>query len=399
MTNRQIVTVLLCLFFWFPARSYSQALLEDFSSLRLNSSGDNLWTLYNGTAPNQTGGVIENGMFKVIADPSSSQPLYFQFFPFPYIAPSGFAQNWIKSGAYNPNATRLRWKFKCNRDMPYSPGGSGTMEVGTYVKTRNDTTSNYQGQHYYHTVTANIHAGRWVLFTMNRRPTHRVGNPGSQDYPDDPEWTNPSTGAPVHYFDGLTRFYFTLYADNSQGATCYFDDFYFDTVTGEPDASVFTTTATHSGTAYEVAWNGPKNQTVTYDIRYSTTSMKPNNFLSGADGGSATTPGNDYTGVFWKGPNMPEQPVFYVAIRPRGQTAFTEIAIPAMNSTGPAPAPSACDVNGDGVVNDVDVARAVDAALGKTACTADLDSNGRCDVVDVQRVVNVTQGSACRVGN
>jgi hypothetical protein len=385
-------TILLC--FCLAGSLYPQAVLEDFSSMRLNNSGDTLWKLYNGTAPNQSGGVISNGMYKVIADPSSDQPLYFEFFPFPYVAPGGFAQSWVESGAYDPNATRLRWKFKCDHNMPKRGDGGSTMEVGTYVKNRTNTVSNYQGQHYYHSTTANIYAGRWMLFTMNRRPTHKVGDPGSQDYPEDPEWTNPTTGAPIHYFDGLTRFYFTLYAQNSQGATCYFDDFSFDRVTGEADASVYTVTATHSGTAYEVAWNGPKNQNVTYDVRYSTTSMKPNNFLSGSDGGAANTPGNDYTGVFWKSPNMAEQPVLYVAIRPRGQTTFTEVAIPAMNSGAPG-----CDINGDGVTTGADVTLATDAALGKTSCTADLDGNGRCNVIDVQRVANAALGGSCRTGN
>jgi hypothetical protein len=57
-----------------------------------------------------------------------------------------------------------------------------------------------------------------------------------------------------------------------------------------------------------------------------------------------------------------------------------------------------CDLNGDGIVNSTDNQLAIDQALGKSACTADLQQNGHCDVVDVQRVANAALGQACVVG-
>jgi hypothetical protein len=58
-----------------------------------------------------------------------------------------------------------------------------------------------------------------------------------------------------------------------------------------------------------------------------------------------------------------------------------------------------CDLNGDGVVNSLDVQAAINQALGSTPCgTADLLQNGQCNVVDVQRVINATLGGVCRVG-
>ncbi len=94
---------------------------------------------------------------------------------------------------------------------------------------------------------------------------------------------------------------------------------------------------------------------------------------------------------------MAEQQSFYVAIQPSGQTAFTEIYIPGMNSTTPSPAVS-CDINKDGKVDSQDVTLAQQASIGATACAADLDGNGRCDAVDVQRVINASLGQTCRVG-
>ena len=58
-----------------------------------------------------------------------------------------------------------------------------------------------------------------------------------------------------------------------------------------------------------------------------------------------------------------------------------------------------CDINGDGVVNVLDVQLAINAAMGLIACGAkDLDGNGRCDPVDVQRVITAALGGACHIG-
>jgi hypothetical protein len=49
---------------------------------------------------------------------------------------------------------------------------------------------------------------------------------------------------------------------------------------------------------------------------------------------------------------------------------------------------SLCDLDGNGVVNECDVHLAVDAVLGAIPCEADIDGDGVCTVVDIQRVVN-----------
>jgi hypothetical protein len=61
--------------------------------------------------------------------------------------------------------------------------------------------------------------------------------------------------------------------------------------------------------------------------------------------------------------------------------------------------PPTCDLNGDGIVNGADVDLALKQSLGTIPCTnGDLDGNGSCNVVDVQRVVNAANGQACRIG-
>jgi len=61
-------------------------------------------------------------------------------------------------------------------------------------------------------------------------------------------------------------------------------------------------------------------------------------------------------------------------------------------------ATSACDLNGDGIVNDLDVQIAIYQALGISACgTAAIQGNGQCNAVDVQRVIDAALGGACNV--
>jgi hypothetical protein len=68
-------------------------------------------------------------------------------------------------------------------------------------------------------------------------------------------------------------------------------------------------------------------------------------------------------------------------------------------SSGAQPVQVSCDVNGDGVVNGIDVQLAINQALGVSPCTtADLQQTGVCTVVDVQRVINASMGGTCRIG-
>src|ERR1700733_3975915 len=56
---------------------------------------------------------------------------------------------------------------------------------------------------------------------------------------------------------------------------------------------------------------------------------------------------------------------------------------------------NACDLNGDGVVDDADVALAVDMALGTRPCTANVEGPATCTLVTVQRVINASHKRAC----
>lgn len=57
---------------------------------------------------------------------------------------------------------------------------------------------------------------------------------------------------------------------------------------------------------------------------------------------------------------------------------------------------SPCDVNQDGTVNNLDVTAAIQQAVNPASCgTADIDKDGRCSAIDIQRVINAALGGAC----
>jgi GH18 family chitinase len=60
---------------------------------------------------------------------------------------------------------------------------------------------------------------------------------------------------------------------------------------------------------------------------------------------------------------------------------------------------SPCDLNNDGVINNLDVTIAINAALNNTATCNNLDGTGVCTVIDVRRVINASlPNGTCLVG-
>jgi len=57
---------------------------------------------------------------------------------------------------------------------------------------------------------------------------------------------------------------------------------------------------------------------------------------------------------------------------------------------------SNCDLNGDGLVNVLDIQIAINQVLGISACTMNLDGAGICDINDVQLIINNALGGTCK---
>jgi hypothetical protein len=242
---------------------------------------------------------------------------------------TSFLPSQIKTGTWDPNTNRMRFKFRCAANIP-GPGNNHNIELGTYVKGRSNPDTSTQGAHYYHFAGGNVYANRWVTMEFNRVPQHQVSEDPMKNWPEDPEYQ--STG--THYFDGMTHFYWTGSSDVSDkyyGTTCYIDDITTDTVSGGADNWVSGITLTYNGSAYEATWQSPKQIPlgVTYDIRYSQSSMRSIGFSNGTSGGTiAGEPYCGYCTMSWVSGNMPEATSMYVAIRPR-------IRIKSISSTSP----------------------------------------------------------------
>ena len=57
--------------------------------------------------------------------------------------------------------------------------------------------------------------------------------------------------------------------------------------------------------------------------------------------------------------------------------------------------PFSCDLNGDGVVNVVDVQLIINQALGVIPAVNDLNHDGVVNVADVQKEINAALGLGC----
>jgi hypothetical protein len=303
--------------------------LDDFSGPRPNpgNAPANIIQTYLGEDPGQTY-TIGSGKLQVTGSPSAG--IYWNFLSYPYTGTLGFAKGWIEAGTWDPNVNRLKFSFSCDRAIPKTASGYGNVQIGTYVKTDDGQPAN-QGAHYYHHIDPNIYVGKVVYVDINRTPTHQVGQDPSINWPENP------TAPGFNYFDGLTRWYFDTQDGNWSGIVCEFGPITFTKILGEPDQQVYSVTYQYTGSRYEVTWGGPKNSSLQFDIAYSTQSMNGAGFSSGTAAGTVSATGNDYTNVIWASPNMQEAAAgLYVAIRPQGQTSFTEVFIP--NSSG-APSP------------------------------------------------------------
>jgi hypothetical protein len=253
-----------------------------------------------------------------------------------YLWPGSWFQNFasVNPGVDWTAVNRLAFLVKLDTDFAF-----GANYIGTYTKAH-DSPNTGQGDHFYHANEHAFVANKWVLVIMNRTPNHQVGDSDNgRNYGDDPSWNGFATSdwGQVHYFDGLTRFYYTIYTTTSPspgsltGGIATIKGFDYGIVTGEDDAEIYTLSGDYDGTQYNVNWSGIKQASRTYEIRYSTTgSLHTAGFDTGTDGGTTMNPATDYIKCRWSSGAMAESATgMWIAIRRVGQTTlFTEIYIP-----------------------------------------------------------------------
>jgi len=94
----------------------------------------------------------------------------------------------------------------------------------------------------------------------------------------------------------------------------------------------------------------------------------------------------------WGAYDSPIRTEFSVAM---GALTFNDFEVVPLGWKPAGGTASPCDVNGDQATNAVDVQLEVNQVLAVSSCTADINKDGRCTVVDVQRVSNAAAGHGC----
>jgi hypothetical protein len=268
-----------------------------------------------------------------------------------YDQPGSYMKAYSLNGTWTPKLNRLRMQYYCDSDF-----GKAGIEWGTYSRNLLDPnpSESGQGQHFYHGFQATVYHGQWIYVEFNDVVHHIVGDYSGMNYARDPTYFRPQDGAgslPVHYYDGMTHWYFAgtyILNPNSHvyNGTCHFANITAASDNNAAENWVYSTAITYLPTAnsgaggYEVNWSAPKLVPggVVYDLRYSTSSMRANGWKTGTPAGTQTSlDGSAYTNVTWVSPAMPAATNMYFALRPRmrilGVTSTSPMIVtPAVDS-------------------------------------------------------------------
>jgi hypothetical protein len=108
-------------------------------------------------------------------------------------------------------------------------------------------------------------------------------------------------------------------------------------------------------------------------------------------GGSKSIPDGPLASI-----NFASQPYVYAPTLPLGVTAAG--ALVSLVATGIS-YKNPCDLNGDGVLDTLDLRNVIDQIDGAIACTnGDLNGDLKCTIIDAQRIINAQAGGACVSG-
>src|SRR5690606_17363407 len=137
------------------------------------------------------------------------------------------------------------------------------------------------------------------------------------------------------YFDGLTRWYFDTQGTGwGTNTTWNFTDFWFRRVENEPDDIVTSVCAQYTGSRYDLTWSGPKNVTITYEVRYSPTEFT--SFSGGTSGGTTQNEGSTYLATEWLSPAMAESTtgMYFVIRQQGGDGRYRQVHVPYQMGPG-----------------------------------------------------------------
>ena len=345
------------------AQAQTSVLLEDFEApegMRQGPSGNiDLWILSTSLNPNQSIAVEDHDGSRRLRVTATARgrdepvgptaALRYMFYPntgiggnrYPY--PQGFTRHWIKSGTFSPTINRLEFWMKCDQDIPFNDRGN--LNLGTYVKQFNtDVDPDTQGSHWYNFISGRFYANQWNKIVMFWSPQANNFSSGSTEYVADPTFNGPfAINPPEHYWNGLTRFYIDVPADGTgivYPITCWNDDFKFIEDSFKPNEYIKNVSITYNGTEYVLGFGGKKGSVrESYELRYSSVSMKVNGWSSGTVfGGTVQSNGNAFTQVERKTPPLPKAAnTMYFGIKAASHNDFVEIEFPPYGLDAPPP--------------------------------------------------------------
>lgn len=273
------------------------------------------------------------------AESVDTRGLYIQFEPAGnsgarYIYPGCYWRTFAKDAISDVQATAInRFAWVCKMDVDYPLGPSN---VGTYLKRHDATDPDTQGDHGYHAHAGPFYANQWCLYVIDRRPNHRVGGDDHDNLNDDPSWNYAAVGnqgfystdnGPVHYLDGWTRFYFTIWTTGTAYAGLLDDKIFtikgfdYGTATGEDDDNIYSLRATYDPVngRYHLDSAGYIDRWDTYEVAYSTSNFWASGFSAGTSAGTYQNPGSTYIDAHFDFPSTSDTGI-YVAIRRQGET-------------------------------------------------------------------------------
>ena len=270
--------------------------------------------------------------------------LYAQFNPYSNNGRQ-FARNYMdipsgwQFGIYNRMSF---WFFHATNASSLFGAGTTNYYMGTYVKSVviNDTSSDESGGgHFYHPF--NVEPGVWSYCIMNTHPGHQRGDPGSLDSGNRPYPTTPAyggSGDPANtytYYDTLTRWYIS----GEGGSGGFPQDYWLDDVkiyqepVVENDNLVYGICSSYNQPTNRLTltWNRYKGVDTSHEVRYAFSDIHTLgwNNATPAPNGTVDSTGNDYNGMVYTTTaiNVGSNPTVYFAIKPQGETLFSQIAL------------------------------------------------------------------------
>ncbi len=284
------------------------------------------WFLFENVSPD-FGVCTVNYPIQVYNNCAKFCGIYMQFLPGNYSYPTGFMANYVMSGSFNGSTmNHFTWKIKADKSATI---GILQTQVGEYIQDHSNSHVGDQGTHPESEFIANVWANRQYWVRNNRFTNHNTAP--MEGVPEDYYFYG---GSGVHWWDGMTRWYFSngvasvvpSERDYWANANFEFNQFQFEVGdSGDPEGAIGTLIYGYSGNQpsvpttgrYELGWVGMTNQFGSFEVRQSTASLKVNGFSTGTSPTTINYNGGNNEFYTYSSGALPEISTMYFGIRPK----------------------------------------------------------------------------------